>query len=157
VRVVVVLAAVPLAWSIERATTQNGSARRKIMYRFKAPTRKRPPSAAVRIVLSLGSSETARIVSNGVMNPPENPDDVVRISELPATDPFRHLLGIVGSARSRGFLSRVEIASNAFDEVLHDPGFAAALQQISGERSLAGDPALAMLELVLRTPVTIRS
>ena len=87
---------------------------------------------------------------------PEIPDDVVRVDGLSAAEPFRNLLGIVGAARSRGFLNRVEISSIAFDDVLRDPAFAAALTQLSGERPLTGDPVLSMLELVLRAPVTIR-
>jgi hypothetical protein len=81
---------------------------------------------------------------------------VVTIGALSPTDPFRNLLGVVGAARSRGLLTRVEIASDAFDEVLRDSAFAAALAQLSGERPLTGDPVLSMLELVLRAPVTIK-
>lgn len=86
----------------------------------------------------------------------EIPDETVRVTELSPGEPFRSLLGIVGAARSRGFLNRVEISSNAFDDVLRDPAFAAALTQLSGERPLTGDPVLSMLELVLRAPVTVR-
>jgi hypothetical protein len=95
------------------------------------------------------------VIDGGVPKSATEVSGLVTIGELSPTDPFRNLLGIVGAARSRGLLTRVEIASDAFDEVLRDSAFAAALTQLSGERPLTGDPVLSMLELVLRAPVTI--
>lgn len=89
------------------------------------------------------------------MTDPEIPDDIVRIQELSPTEPFRNLLGIVGAARSRELLNRVEITQGALDEVLRDPACAEAFRRISGERFLKGDPVLSMLEHVLRVPVIV--